>query len=789
MPPDTTEKNVNHSTKLFGLGREGKRPGDPLVVTENTTAWEIYNHKAAEVDRELIKDWNDSLNTLLIFTALYSAVLTAFIVESMKLLEEDPTETTRDILLVVSRQLANNSFPPFEPVVYQTPQYAIAVNGLFFTSLSCALIAALLAVLALQWVANYDMGLNTSAPKKRALQRHIRFRGIEKWKMSELIAALPLLIFVSLFLFFIGIADWLWHMNRAISGIVIGGIGVGVILYTVTNLISIINVDAPFRTPVSKELIGIMRQLIEKIRKIVASFSLSPTAADTQKHTIEETIGQPLTFMQREEKTFEGKDGVVLDSLAWLARNIEIATIAADSFIVLLKELTNVSALSLMDSKAIEDAPWNAIFEMLCTLYIDKKGYNPEELEAMRWVCKGMGIIPANFLSPTFHKFLDDLHVSCDESASGLAYFALYKQYHDQDTELWQCAWMMISAYAHISKTISQIGDNYFHFMLLHTKQKWPNLDMDNQTLLVEAMARAWTISSAVIRDGSSSVIIPFPLIQLIFDFVVPHVEDGKFEARYLAARNANTWGSEHWQDALDRLLGTMAQQIIHQINHNFNTLSNDMKELDLLSWLIESKQLGLDEQKDDFIWVMIDNFTKHDRSRDLDRITDTLCRGLNCKRASFEWIALVPILDDFLARLPPHSSHFYSNVIRFVERSLGSSGHAENSSDLDGLTQVRDPCLVWIVSWQCPNDVQFDLLTNPNFISWNDAIEDEFIRLFSIYKLGNIEDSDARIHLIRAIILDGPSNACFGILGHLNTYIFGKLSDNEKVIIHLQVS
>ncbi|PVF90767.1 hypothetical protein CPB86DRAFT_573247 [Serendipita vermifera] len=180
MPPDTIENNRNPSARLFGLGREPKQPGDPLFVTSETTAWEIYNHEASEVDKEMIKDWNEILNTLLIFTALYSAVLTAFIIESMKLLEEGIAETTRDILLIVSRQLANSSFPAFEPTTYATPQYAIVVNGLFFASLSCALIATLLAVLALQWVANYDMGLNTSAPEKRALQRHVQFRGIEK---------------------------------------------------------------------------------------------------------------------------------------------------------------------------------------------------------------------------------------------------------------------------------------------------------------------------------------------------------------------------------------------------------------------------------------------------------------------------------------------------------------------------------------------------------------------------------------------------------------------------------
>lgn len=33
------------------------------------TAWEIYNRRAAAVDKEMIKHWNDSLNTLLIFVS------------------------------------------------------------------------------------------------------------------------------------------------------------------------------------------------------------------------------------------------------------------------------------------------------------------------------------------------------------------------------------------------------------------------------------------------------------------------------------------------------------------------------------------------------------------------------------------------------------------------------------------------------------------------------------------------------------------------------------------------
>jgi hypothetical protein len=38
-------------------------------VTPQSTAWELYNHKAEIKDWDLIRDWNDTLNTLLIFVS------------------------------------------------------------------------------------------------------------------------------------------------------------------------------------------------------------------------------------------------------------------------------------------------------------------------------------------------------------------------------------------------------------------------------------------------------------------------------------------------------------------------------------------------------------------------------------------------------------------------------------------------------------------------------------------------------------------------------------------------
>ncbi|PVG03049.1 hypothetical protein CPB86DRAFT_793958 [Serendipita vermifera] len=780
MSPNIIESSANRPARLFGLSREPKRSGDPLILTEDTTAWEIYNHKAGEVDREMIKDWNDSLNTLLIFTALYSAVLTAFIIESMKLLEEDPAETTRDILLTISKQLANMSFPAFEQASYHPPEYAVVVNGLFFTSLSFSLIASLLAVLALQWVANYDMGLNTSSVPKRALQRHVRFRGIEKWKMAELIASLPVLIFVALFLFFIGIADWLWHMNRAISSIVMGGIGICFLLYTITSVISIMHVDAPFRTPISKELVGLLRQAIEPLKNIVFEHSLACGENDNGS-VLGNVVSQSLTFAKLEEMTFEGKADVALDGLGWLANNIEISPASIDAFIILLKELSGASALSLMDNEKMKEAPWEQIFELLSAPYIGKREYTFYELERARWICKGMGIIPQSFLSPACTEFLRDLRNSNDRSISGLAYHASYRQYTDRNPRDWHRLTLMTRAFQRASDSIPQIGDNYFHFVLLTAREEWPNLDVYTRIELVKSMVDVWSISSAVIRDGSSSTALSARYVHFILDFVVPSVNINTFEARYIAALySGESYWDDQWNNTLQQLLRVMTQQLLAQISHKISFSFDYTKDLELFSSIVGLKQVSLDEEKDDFIWVMIDKLTERDESRELEKISSILLKGLRCRPTLPGWVDLILALDDFLARLPPTSSHFYSKISLFVQKFVKEI--VGDRFSWNELARVRDPCIAWILSWRCPFDIQFEALVNPNFSSWNDMVEHEITGLFHADFLisGNMVDSNARISFFRAIMLDGPSNPRTSALRELPYFFWFDIDDSK---------
>jgi Family of unknown function (DUF6535) len=90
--PDRRRKEIIE----IGPGEGGRLPG----MTREYSAWDVYNNEARKVDTELVNDWRDSLNSLLLFVrirvpepyvilrfkqaAIFAAVLTAFIIESKK---------------------------------------------------------------------------------------------------------------------------------------------------------------------------------------------------------------------------------------------------------------------------------------------------------------------------------------------------------------------------------------------------------------------------------------------------------------------------------------------------------------------------------------------------------------------------------------------------------------------------------------------------------------------------------------------------------------------------------
>ncbi|PVF96693.1 hypothetical protein CPB86DRAFT_662180, partial [Serendipita vermifera] len=217
-----------------------------------SSIWEVYVNEAVVVDNGLVKDWTSSLNFLLIFAAIFSSVLSAFIIESKQMLEQDPADVMVDALIFFINNTANGTHTPYSTPPFSAPPHAVSVNCLFFASLSASIMAALASVVSLQWVAEYDTAISRtgSSPEDRARRRQFRYGGMEKWKMKEIIAALPILLYCSLVLFFVGLAQWMWSIHKTVGEVVFGGTMLGGVFYLVTTILAVVFPSCPYRAPI-----------------------------------------------------------------------------------------------------------------------------------------------------------------------------------------------------------------------------------------------------------------------------------------------------------------------------------------------------------------------------------------------------------------------------------------------------------------------------------------------------------------------------------------------------------
>ncbi|KAF8068764.1 hypothetical protein FPV67DRAFT_1668836 [Lyophyllum atratum] len=123
--------------------------------------WSAYVSETEKQDRTLAQDCQRDMDSVLIFTGLFSASLTAFIIESYKNLKPDPNDATVVLLQQLSQQLANPSNGTSSLPVHalssapsKPPTSALICNLLWFLSLGFSHACALTATLAEQWARN-----------------------------------------------------------------------------------------------------------------------------------------------------------------------------------------------------------------------------------------------------------------------------------------------------------------------------------------------------------------------------------------------------------------------------------------------------------------------------------------------------------------------------------------------------------------------------------------------------------------------------------------------------------
>ncbi|KAF5369506.1 hypothetical protein D9758_002518 [Tetrapyrgos nigripes] len=186
----------------------------------------------ADDQASLLEGWKEDMAGMLLFSALYSASLTAFLIESYKTLQSDPAQDTVFLLSKISQQLSNSTVPRLNHPVLKLPSTFVQ-----------------------QWTRDFIHKTTLRpAPIRQARVFAYMYFGLRDFGMHSFVDVIPILLHISLFLFFGGLVAFLFPVNRIITYIMIGVLVVFLVIYTTLTVIPLVWLDAPYRTPLSGAL-------------------------------------------------------------------------------------------------------------------------------------------------------------------------------------------------------------------------------------------------------------------------------------------------------------------------------------------------------------------------------------------------------------------------------------------------------------------------------------------------------------------------------------------------------
>ncbi|KAG2139293.1 hypothetical protein DEU56DRAFT_325785, partial [Suillus clintonianus] len=119
--------------------------------------WGVYKRVAEEHDGEFLERYTSDMDIVLVFSGLFSAVSTSFIVAMESNLSPDPNDTTHALLAqLVQIGLGNLAEASSAPASTWSPSATtIWIQMIAYASLSMSLLAAFGAVLGKQWLGYY----------------------------------------------------------------------------------------------------------------------------------------------------------------------------------------------------------------------------------------------------------------------------------------------------------------------------------------------------------------------------------------------------------------------------------------------------------------------------------------------------------------------------------------------------------------------------------------------------------------------------------------------------------
>ncbi|KAF7345170.1 hypothetical protein MSAN_01893300 [Mycena sanguinolenta] len=200
----------------------------PPVTDKKTKFWNSYMKLADEHDKELKEKYSTDLDTSLIFSGLFSAVASAFIIQ-------------------------------IQPQLAAPTTVIVVAQALLYMSLFIALLAALLAFLGKQWIMQYQAAGSKGTIEQRGLERQHKLDGMRKWNFDLVLQMFPLFLQLALLLFSTALSVYLWTVHLSIAIVVLVLISFGFIAYLFLLGSAMLFQDSPFQTPLAHTLSKVSR--------------------------------------------------------------------------------------------------------------------------------------------------------------------------------------------------------------------------------------------------------------------------------------------------------------------------------------------------------------------------------------------------------------------------------------------------------------------------------------------------------------------------------------------------
>ena len=202
-----------------------------------------------------------------------------------------------------------------------------------------------------QWARRYqELAQRRGAFHRRGRMRAYIFDGIKRFKMARVVAAMPKLLHISVFLFFAGVVDFLFPIYPAIAYATLGCIMAFTLPYAIFTVLPNIHFNCPYGTPLSSITWRIFQlsviiylQIILEIRK---SFSRTWSLANRHAHESQ--------WLKKWQQTLENQVKIRRQWFSQgLLRSVELSAYRADSTVVTNALAWTLTALD--EDKEIED--------------------------------------------------------------------------------------------------------------------------------------------------------------------------------------------------------------------------------------------------------------------------------------------------------------------------------------------------------------------------------------------------------------------------------------------------